>query len=114
MRCQRLAFDLVNQGGVHKSAGQDAAPQTITQTVWHRVIHRHFVISGGPCRYGFEIAHSAREGGGDGEPAGVGVVLHVILRGMGEEDIGLHVADDGGQGAQQFEVVKDLQIVSNG
>jgi hypothetical protein len=39
------------------------------------------------------------------------MILHIILRRMGQYDAGLHVADQCGDAPEQFHVVENLQTI---
>ena len=65
-------------------------------------------------RISHEVGHAVREGGGACETAGVGVVLHVVLGAMGEDDGGFDLANDARHLAQVLDGVEDLEVIANG
>ncbi len=98
---------------VHERAGNDGLAQTISQAVRHRVIHRDVVIEGPARRCRAEVRHPVREGRRHRQSAGVHVVLHVILRRMGEHDRGLHRAHHRRHAPQRRHRVENLQIIGD-
>ena len=86
--------------------------QRIAQAVRHRVINRDVARTGRARGSGVEIRHAARERRGHGQPASVGVIFHVILRRMSEDNARLHFANDRGESAQRSKVVKDFEVVA--
>ena len=112
MRGERIALFAVDGGRVDEVIRRHGAAQRVAQGVRHRVINRD-VARHGPARgSGVKVRHATRERRRHDQPARVGVVFHVILRRMGEDDGRRDFANDGRELSQRAEVVKDFEIVA--
>jgi len=77
----------------------------------HGVIEGNFLEGRWSGGIGTEVRHAVGEGCGNGEAAGVGVIFHVVLRGMGQDNVGSDLVYDGGQFSKMCEVVEDFQVI---
>ena len=113
MAGEHLLLHLDHRFHIHKNAGDHRTAEGIHQRVRHGVIDGQEVVEllgGAGC---FCVAHTAAEGGGDGEASGVDVVFHVVVGTVSQHDLGLHIPDFRQEFAEQFGVVKDFQIVAD-
>jgi len=75
----------VDRGGVlTKAPGMMRRRNLIPETLRHGVIDRHVVIRRRAGGHRLEVRHAARETPPSRQPRRVHVVLHVILRRMGQ------------------------------
>ena len=72
----------------------DGFSEGIAEAVGHGVIDGDIVAERGGGWIGLEVGDAVGEGGCDGETGGCHVVLHVVLRGVGEDDGRFGLADD--------------------
>lgn len=77
----------------------------------HGVVEGNFLEGRWSGGIGTEVGHAVGEGGGNGEAAGVGVVFHVVLRGMGQYNVRGDLVYDGGQFSKMGKVVEDFQVI---
>src|SRR5260221_921468 len=96
MSAERLAVGFLDRARIHEAPGNNSATQPISEPVRHRVIDRHSAIVARARWHGFEVSHSTGKSGSDYQPARVRMILHVILRGMSENERGLHFSQYGG------------------
>ena len=65
------------------------------------MVDRDSSLQGGfDGRIRLEIGHRMRERGRHGQPGNIFVILHIVLRGMREHDVGSHLVKDGAKLAQ--------------
>ncbi len=110
VRGKRFPLDVVHPGRVDERAWHDAASQRVAQSVRHRVIDGDVGRHGTSRGRGAEVWHAPHERGSHGQPARLGVVLHVVLRRRHQQHTGTHCTDDGRDPAQQRHPVQDRAI----
>src|SRR5687767_3806024 len=80
MRREGFPLLLVNGSRIYECAGNDSSAQSIAKAVRHCVKNGDVALDGRSTWNRPEVWHTARERSRDGEPARIGVILHVVLR----------------------------------
>ena len=89
----------------------DRLAQRVFEPVRQGVIDRHRLLIGGGDRIGAGVIHSPDERCGHHQARRILMILHVILRRLSQDDVGLNVADHGGDPDHRRLVIEDLQII---
>ena len=113
VRGEREAFAIVDVGRFDEELGDDEFVERAAQAVGHRVVDGDVVGDVFAIWRGAEVRHAAAERGSNGEARSVGVIFHVILRRMGEDDGGGDLPDGGGDFAEERDVVDDFEVIAN-
>ena len=74
------------------------------------VIDGHVAGDGVAGRVGLEVVHASHERRRHGQAGRVLMVFHVIVRRLGQENLGRHLAHDGGHAGQERLLVIDLDV----
>ena len=88
--------------------------ERIAKTMRHGVVNKNiFGVSLARRWIGFKIGHPFGEGCRHGQSTSIGVILHIILWRMGEDNRRLNLPHHTGDFAEFGKVVKDFQIIAN-
>src|SRR5215207_9235582 len=108
---ERLEFLFVDRSCVDEGARRDSTPQSVAQTVRHRMIDDRVARPGGATRMRNKIWNTARERRRDGKATRIRVILHVILRRVRQYNRRTYGPNDTGQPTQQRNRIDDLEVV---
>ena len=100
MRRECLPLGLENRRGVDQQIRLHRPAEFIHQAVWHGVVHGDFAVDRRAGRLYVKIGHAAGKRRRHREAGGVGVILHIILRRMGEYDRRVDISDNRCQSTQ--------------
>src|SRR5688572_20037720 len=99
-------------GRINKQVRHDRMTQRIAQAVGHGVVNGDVALNRLSRWTRAKVWHATRKRGCHGKTARIGVVFHVILWRMGEDDRGRHIANYGRKFSKRAQVVEDFEIVA--
>ena len=101
--------------GIHEGLYRGRDSKGVTEAVGDGVVDENVLrvdVSRG--RISHEIGHPVCEPGRYGKPAGIGVIFHVVLWRVREDDGGFNLPDHASDLSQGWQVVEDFKIIANG